>query len=184
MKYIGRRLFGRSCLFQLGFLMFLLVTANQASLAQNGGSTWRAASEGELKALLPARATVEKEHIETEMRTASGVTDGHGKFLAGVVLITAGYSADGKYSHFLVSQVPFQIGDISLQAGEYVLGWERKEDFLSVHLYDAATGTLRGSVDAKRIPNNTRVESFKIWPPRPMSVIQIGRFGIPYQLQK
>ncbi|MDP9050874.1 MAG: hypothetical protein M3O31_09175 [Acidobacteriota bacterium] len=184
MSCVGCSRSKHSRLLQFGLLMFLLVSLIQPASAQNGGSTWRVASEGELKALLPARATVEKEHIETEMRTASGVTDGHGKFIAGVVLITAGYSADGKYSHFLVSHVPFNIGDISLPAGEYVFGWERKDEFLSVHLYDAATGALRGSVDAKRIPNSTRVESFRIWPPRSMSVIQIGRFGIPYQLQK
>ncbi|HEY9127488.1 MAG TPA: hypothetical protein VIM62_10200, partial [Acidobacteriaceae bacterium] len=53
---------------------------------------WRQATSAELQAELPARAPVEKEHIETEMSTASGITDGKGHFVAGVVLITAGYS--------------------------------------------------------------------------------------------
>ena len=44
--------------------------------AQNNKPSWRAASPGDLQSLLPARATVEKEHIETEMRTASGITAG------------------------------------------------------------------------------------------------------------
>ena len=61
---------------------------------------WRVASETELKKIIPARAPVIKENIETEFRTASGITDGRGKFIAGVVMITAGYSAEGKYSHF------------------------------------------------------------------------------------
>jgi hypothetical protein len=152
--------------------------------AQGPGSTWRAASEKELASLLPARATVEKEHIETEMRTASGITDGHGRFIAGVVLITAGYSADGKYSHFLMVQAPLRIGEISLPAGEYVVGWQREEDALNVHFYEAATGVERGLVKAKRLQGNSGVESFKIWPPQTMSIIQIGRFGIPYRLQK
>jgi hypothetical protein len=36
------------------------------------------ASEEELKALIPARAPVISERIETEFRTASGITDGKG----------------------------------------------------------------------------------------------------------
>ena len=75
---------------------------------------WRVASEPELKKVIPARAPVIKENIETEFRTASGVTDGRGKFIAGVVMITAGYSAEGKYSHFFIAQVPVQIADFSL----------------------------------------------------------------------
>src|SRR6185503_3356343 len=75
---------------------------------------WRAASEPELRKIIPARAPVIKENIETEFRTASGVTDGQGKFIAGVVMITAGYSAEGKYSHFFIAQVPVQVGDFSL----------------------------------------------------------------------
>jgi hypothetical protein len=57
---------------------------------------------------LPARAPVEKEHIETEMRTASGIVNAHGHYIAGVVLLTAGYSADGKYSHYLLVQAPIK----------------------------------------------------------------------------
>ena len=154
------------------------------AIAQPAAVTWRAANEKELKSLLPARATVEKEHIETEMRTASGITDGHGKFMAGIVLITAGYSADGKYSHYLIVQAPMQVGQVSLTPGEYVFGWQREGDALHVHFYDANTGVERGSVFAKRIEGNVGVESFKIWTPQTRSVIQLGRFGIPYQLGK
>jgi hypothetical protein len=154
------------------------------AIAQGTDGAWRAATDKELKSLLPARAVVEKEHIETEMRTASGITDGYGKFVAGIVLITAGYSADGKYSHYLMVQAPLQVGQISLAPGEYVFGWQREEDALHVHFYDANTGAERGSVFAKRLEGNVGVESFKIWTPQTRSVIQLGRFGIPYQLQK
>ena len=154
------------------------------AIAQSAGGTWRAANDKELKSLLPARATVEKEHIETEMRTASGITDGRGKFIAGIVLITAGYSADGKYSHYFIVQAPMQVGQISLPPGEYVFGWQREGDALHVHFYDANTGVERGSVFAKRLEGNVGVVSFKIWTPQTRSVIQLGRFGIPYQLEK
>lgn len=145
-------------------------------------NTWRQASDGELAALLPARAPVEKEHIETEMRTASGITDGKGHFIAGVVLITAGYSADGKYSHYLVVQAPVKIGTIALTPGEYVFGWQRDSDALNVHLHEALTGKLIGTTVAHRIPGNSRVESLRIWPPADKAIIQIGRFSLPYEL--
>lgn len=172
-----------ACGFVLALLLLVSLSAGVAA-AQDTEAAWRPATPKELQALLPARATVVKEHIETEMRTASGITDGHGRFIAGVVLITAGYSADGKYSHYIVVQVPLQVGKISLPLGEYVFGWQRDADALEVHFYDAATGAPRGDVKATRIQGDTRVESFKLWPLQSKSLIQIGRFGIPYHLQK
>lgn len=145
-------------------------------------SNWRPATETELRSLLPARAPVEQERIETEMRTASGITDGHGKFVAGVVLITAGYSADGKYSHYFLTQVPLKIGSFQLVPGAYVIGWEHIENKLNVKFYDAASGKLLGSIEATLNPATTRVESFRIWPPGDRSLMQIGRFTFSYQI--
>src|ERR1700678_295507 len=106
-----------SCALALGLLITLLTPPAHAQK-----SIWRQATDAELAAQLPARAPVEKEHIETEMRTASGITDGKGHFIAGIVLITAGYSAEGKYSHYLVVQSPVSVGGIRLAPGEYVFG--------------------------------------------------------------
>ena len=145
---------------------------------------WRQATAAELASVLPSRAQVESEHIETEMRTASGIVDEHGRFIAGVVLITAGYSAEGKYSHYLIVQAPVEIGGVALKPGQYAFGWTREngEDSLSVHFNQAATGALVGTADARRIVGSTRVESLHIWPPGERALIQIGRFGIPYKL--
>jgi hypothetical protein len=149
-------------------------------------TAWRQASDAELASLLPARAPVEKEHIETEMRTASGIVNGRGRFIAGVVLLTAGYSAEGKYSHYLIVQSPVRIGGVALKPGEYVFGWDRSQagDALSVHFYQAATGALVGTAAAHRIAGSSRVESLRIWPPAEKALIQIGRFGIPYELRE
>jgi hypothetical protein len=146
-------------------------------------STWRQATPAELASVLPSRAPVENERIETEMRTASGIVDARGRFIAGVVLITAGYSAEGKYSHYLIVQAPVEIGGIELKPGEYAFGWSRKNggDMLSVHFNRAATGALVGTTDAHRIAGSSRVESLRIWPPGEKALIQIGRFGIPYK---
>ncbi len=150
--------------------------------AHSQKTVWRQATDAELAALLPARATVVKEHIETEMRTASGIVSSRGRYIAGVVLITAGYSADGKYSHYLIVQTPVRIGSVALQPGEYVFGWVRTSDGLSVHFNEAASGALMGTTDAHRIAGQGRVESLRIWPPSDKALIQIGRFGIPYEL--
>jgi hypothetical protein len=145
--------------------------------------TWRSATEAELKTLIPARAPVEKERIETEFRTASAITNGRGKFVAGVVLITAGYAAEGKYSNFFIAQLPVKVGDLSLRPGEYVFGWRRKnDDSLEVKFYDAHSGKFLGNVEAHRLSRVGRIESFHISPPSDKSVIEVGRFGMNYSL--
>jgi hypothetical protein len=39
-----------------------------------------------------------------------------------------------------------------------------------------------GSAVARRIAGSNRVESLHIWPPGDKSLIQIGRFGLAYEL--
>jgi hypothetical protein len=164
------------------FFVLVLSMLIAPSLSAQAKPGWRSATAEELRAVLPSRAPVEKERIETEMRTASGVINSHGKVIAGVVLITAGYSADGKYSHYLLVQAPITIADISLAPGSYVFGWQRTEDSLVVKFYEANTGKERGTATAHRMPQGNRVESFRLWPPQDQSILQIGRFSIPYRL--
>jgi hypothetical protein len=173
----------------LGLCSVLALSLNPAALHAQPGEGWRAANPDELKSVIPARAPVISERIETEFRTASGITDGSGHFIAGVVMITAGYSAEGKYSHYFLVQAPVRVGTIDLPPRDYVFGWTRSQDALKVSFYQAATGKEVGEVDAVRNPAITRVESFRIWPPHgsasePHSVIQIGRFSFPYSLAK
>ncbi len=161
-----------------GFFLLLV-----SPIAQAQKTVWRQATDAELGSLLPARALVEKEHIETEMRTASGIVDSRGRFIAGVVLLTAGYSAEGKYSHYLIVQVPVRIGSVLLKPGEYAFGWTRTpgSEALTVHFNQAATGALLGTAEAHRLAGSSRVESLHIWPPD-KALIQFGRFGVPYEL--
>ena len=171
---------------QRSVLLTVLLAAAACGIAQDGHpAEWRVASDAELRSVIPPRAPVVRERIETEMRSASGITNGHGKYIAGVVLITAGYSAEGKYSHFFLTQVPLKVGsDTRLAPGEYLLGYDRNENnnALLVHFYEAATGHLVGSVPATLMTGVTRVEAFRIWPPGERSAIQIGRFGFGYQI--
>ncbi len=167
-------------------MVCLLSMAGTGSSQKSGQGRheWRAATPTELAAVLPARAPVEKERIETEMRTATGVIDGRGKVVAAVVLITAGYAANGKYSHYLLVQSPIRIGaDILLPVGNYAIGWTRAQDGLSVHIYEAETGVERGSIIAHSLTQPLPIVSVKIWPPAEHSIIQIGRFALPYTLE-
>ena len=144
--------------------------------------TWRSASMNELVSVLPIRAPVEKERIETEMRTASGIINEHGQLIASVVLITAGYAADGKYSHYFLAQAPLTIGEhLRLSPGAYVVGWSRADQGLIVHFFEASSGQERGAELARPSTHSGRVESFRIWPPTEGSYIQIGRFLLLYK---
>jgi hypothetical protein len=149
-----------------------------------GAAGWRVASEPELKKVIPARAPVIKENIETEFRTASGVTDGKGKYIAGVVMITAGYSAEGKYSHFFIAQVPMKVGDFSLEPGDYVFGYQRKTpDSIAVTFYRASSGEAVGEVEAHRNRKNSMVRALLIQPSGGgRGTIQVGRFVFDYRL--
>lgn len=168
---------------RLSIHAFLIIAVAIAALGHSRNVTWRPATEAELREIIPARAPVEKERIETEFRTASAITDGSGRFVAGVVLITAGYAAEGKYSNFFIAQVPIKVGDLSLKPGEYVFGWRKQDqDSLDVKFYDAQSGKFLGDVDAHRLSRLGRIESFRIVPPGEKPVIKIGRFGMTYSL--
>lgn len=144
---------------------------------------WRAATPAELETVLPSRALVGTERIETEMRTATGIIDERGRIIAAVVLITAGYAADGKYSHYMLLQEPITLADQFLPAGNYVVGWSRVEEGLAVHVFDAVSGSEKMTVVAKPIAGSHRVESFHIWPPAERPIIQIGRYMVPYAVR-
>ena len=145
---------------------------------------WRNATSAELRKLIPTRAPVVKENIETEFRTANGVTDGGGKFIAGVVMITAGYSAEGKYSHFFIAQMPMKVGDFSLEPGEYVFGYQRKTpDSITVTFYRASSGETVGEVEAFRNRKSSMVRALLIQPATGgKGTIQVGRFVFDYHV--
>ena len=168
------------------FLINALIVAALVCSNSTGAvrTRWRTATEPELRKLIPARAPVLKENIETEFRTASGVTDGSGKFIAGVVMITAGYSAEGKYSHFFITQAPLRIGSMLLQPGEYVFGYQRiNNDAIRVSFSRASSGEGIGSVDAHVNRKSSMVRSLLISPPvNGRAQIQIGRFFFDYKL--
>ncbi|HJU55946.1 MAG TPA: hypothetical protein VJ715_15280 [Pyrinomonadaceae bacterium] len=163
---------------------FLLAFLFLPCAAASEQARWRAATEQELRKVIPARAPVVKENIETEFRTASGVTDGRGHFIAGVVMITAGYSAEGKYSHFFITQTPIRIDDLVLQPDEYVFGYQRIDnETMRLVFHKASSGKEVGDVRARLNPKSSAVRSLLISPPAGgRGTIQIGRFVFDYRL--
>lgn len=165
-------------------LVGLVLLLTVAAFAAQG--KWRAATEKELAALLPARAPVEKEQIETDLRTASGVTTGKGKSFAAIVIITAGYAAEGKYSYFLMTQVPVKIGGFTLQPGEYVFGQRRIDTTtIEVKFHEAASGKELGAVKAQRGEARGAIRSILIAPPKGgTGSFSLGRFVFPYTISE
>lgn len=153
-----------------------------------GGPVWRQATAAELRQIIPARVPVGKDRIETEIRVASGITDGR-RFVAGVLMLVAGYeNVEGKCSHFFITQVPLRIGDMLLQPGEYAFGYMRIDDnSQEVRFYEAANLRLLGSVNAKLDTRKTGVRSFYISPAAYGSgkgTMQFGRFVFEYKLSQ
>ena len=169
---------------KFAYVSLLMLLTWTLSLSHPIAARWRVASEPELRKVIPARAPVVRENIETEFRTASGVTDGRGKFIAGVVMITAGYSAEGKYSHFFIAQVPMKVGDFSLEPGDYVFGYQRKTaDSISITFYRASSGESVGVVEAYRNRKSAMVRALLIQPAAGgRGTIQVGRFLFDYRL--
>lgn len=173
-----------SMLFVLSFAIYGSAGNTPRPHPQRRTSNWRQASDPELRSVIPARAPVISERIETEMRTASGITDGHHKFIALVVMITAGYAAEGKYNDFLITQVPIKIGTMALKPGNYVFGAHRKDDStLELSFYEASTGSPTGIVEAIHEKEHGAIRSLSISPPENgAGLIGVGRFAVQYTL--
>jgi hypothetical protein len=144
---------------------------------------WRKMSEDELKKSVPEKAPVIKENIETEFRTASGISDGKTEIL-GVVIITAGYEADGKFTHFLRIGTKIKVDKLSLKSGDYVFGYKRlNADSLRVSFYNAKNGKLVGTTIAQVERKKGAIYSLLIEPPiEKKGKVYIGRFSFAYNL--
>ncbi len=165
------------------FALLAFLLAGSATAEQIHSREWHEATDAQLRSIIPARAPVVTERIETDMSSANGITNGHGQYIAEAVLITAGYSAEGKYSRFFITQVPVTLGSsLHLVPGEYLIAYQRSNEGVIVHFFESATGKAVGTVLARRMTKGYRVESFRIWPPADHSFIQIGRFSFKYRI--
>jgi hypothetical protein len=163
---------------------FLFATSIILSLVPvaTAGKTWRQLTEAELKTVIPERTVVENEQIETELRSASGIKDGDGRLVVAAALITAGYSAEGKYSHWLSARATLTSGDLALSPGDYVVGYRSNGGrSLLVSFYQASTGRLVGAAIARKESLSGPIRSIYIWPAGESKFnVQIGRFTLRF----
>lgn len=161
------------------FIQYLIITIALATavFAQD----WKKMSEADLKKAVPEKAPVIKESIETEFRTAAGISDGKNSIF-GVVIITAGYEADGKYTHYFKTDKSLSVGGLPLAKGDYIFGYQRLDtDTLRVTFYKAKDGELVGATKAKVEKAKGPIYSFLITPPTSNAgKIYIGRFSVDY----
>lgn len=163
----------------LSFLVLFLAFASVAD-----AQSWRKMTESELKTAVPEKAPVIRENIETEFRTASGIMLGKNQIF-GVVIITAGYEAEGKYTHFFRTQAKLRIGELTLEPNDYIFGYQRLDnETLRVMFYRAKDGELVGATKAKVEKTKGAIYSFLIEPPTAnQGKIFIGRFTFGYSLE-
>jgi hypothetical protein len=165
-------------------ILTILLIAATFAVSAFAQDDWRRMTAEELKKTVPEKAPVIKEEIETELRTAAGITDGKGRIF-GVVIITAGYEADGKYTHFFKTDAALKAGDLPLAKGEYIFGYQRIDaETLRVTFYKAKDGELIGATKAKVEKGKGAIYSFLITPPAAkQGKIYIGRFSFDYVLE-
>jgi hypothetical protein len=65
-----------------------------------------------------------------------------------------------------------------------VVGWKHAQDGLLVSFFEAGSGAEATSIVAKPLVGSKRIESFRIWPPAERSIIQIGRYMLPYSVSR
>lgn len=161
------------------FSLLFVAVFSLSVLAQD----WKKMSNADLQKSVPEKAPVIKEDIETELRTASGIWDGKNQIF-GVVIITAGYEADGKYTHFLRTASTLNVGELTLKPGDYIFGYQRIDaETLRVMFYHAKDGELIGAIKAKTETKKGAIYSFLIEPPiDKKGKIYIGRFNFEYSL--
>ena len=160
-------------------VLLLVLMFSLSAFAQD----WKKMSSADLKKIVPEKAPVIREDIETELRTASGISDGKNQIF-GVVIITAGYEADGKYTHFLRTTSTLKVGELTLNPDDYIFGYQRIDaETLRVMFYHAKDGELIGALKAKTETKKGPIYSFLIEPPiEKKGKIYIGRFNFEYSL--
>jgi hypothetical protein len=161
-------------------LLFVAVFVLAFDTASIASASWRQLTEDELREAIPERATVESEQIETEFRTASGLKDEAGRRIVAVVLITAGYSAEGKYAHWFSTQVPLTTGELTLPPGEYAIGYRTGDgSSLFISFYKASTGRLVGGAPARKEALSGPIRSIYLFPAGENKLyVQIGRYRL------
>jgi hypothetical protein len=127
------------------------VAAPMATLAQGGDTILKPA---DTQKLLPASVYYKAQSAPTQLRNSTGVKFSDGFYLLATMVDTSGYSSDvaSKYQAYFITEVPIKIGDQSLPAGIYGIGFIAGNKFVvtDVGAHDVFTATSTSDANLKR----------------------------------
>src|ERR1700722_10001050 len=105
------------------FALTMAVLSAPMQAAPQGGDT--ALKPADTQKLLPASVYYKAQSAPTQLRNSTGIKFADGYYLLTTMVDTSGYSSDvaAKYQAYFITEVPIKIGDQSLPAGIYGIGF-------------------------------------------------------------
>lgn len=137
--------------FAVAGVLAAAVAAPAAMLAQGGGAILKPV---DTEKLLPSHVYYKAQSAPTQLRNSTGVKFSDGYYVLATLVDTSGYSSDvaSKYQAYFIIEVPIKIGDQSLPAGVYGIGFLPGNKFVvtDVGAHDVFTATSTNDADLKR----------------------------------
>jgi len=134
-----------------GFLAALMVVASMTAFAQDGATILKPADMGKL---IPQTVFYRGQSATTQVRNSGGIKFADGFFVLTTLVDTSGYSTGvaAKYQAYFITEVPIKIGDQSLAAGAYGIGFIDGDKFVVTDLgaHDLFTVASANDSELKR----------------------------------
>jgi len=134
-----------------GALALAVMASPVQVLAQAGDTVLKAT---DTQKLLPPAVYYKAQSAPTQLRNSGGVKFADGYYLLATLVDTSGYSSDvqAKYQAYFITEVPIKIGDQSLPAGVYGVGFVAGDKFVvtDVGAHDLLTVSSASDAEVKR----------------------------------
>ena len=138
-------------IFGAAALASILMASPLRSVAQASDTVLKPA---DAQKLLPASVYYKGQSAPTQLRNSGGVKFSDGYYLLATLVDTRGYSSDvsSKYQAYFITEVPIKIGDQSLPAGIYGVGFIAGDKLVvtDVGAHDVFTVSSTADQDLKR----------------------------------
>jgi len=138
-------------IFGAAALASILMASPLRSVAQASDTVLKPA---DAQKLLPASVYYKGQSAPTQLRNSGGVKFSDGYYLLATLVDTSGYSSDvsSKYQAYFITEVPIKIGDQSLPAGIYGVGFIAGDKLVvtDVGAHDVFTVSSTADQDLKR----------------------------------
>src|SRR5215472_8063265 len=141
---------GVSMFAALAVMLLGIMTAQPAAVAQ-GDTVLKAA---DVQKLLPDSVWYKGQSAPAQKRNSGGVKFADGSFVLATLVDNSGYASDvaAKYQAYFVTELPIKIGDQSLPAGVYGVGFIGDNKFVVTDIggHDVVTATSSNDDEMKR----------------------------------